>query len=441
MLTLLKADLLSDLRVWIGTFAVLVAAGAAVGIPATLVDSALREKQLVVQLGLLSVASIALTLTVVSLVVVLSSTVRTVIELRRRTFALWLIVGMQPAQVSRVVLAELASVAVAGAALGSLIGWAVSPILVETLLVGSNGLGGIDATLSPLSAAIGGVVVTLVVVITAVPRAREAGTTPVLALLRGGSRRPTRNVVRVILCVLLLGVAASMFGTLPQSFATGANQSVLLGPVLIAAAATVAPLYIPGLIRLWTAVVPSRSSVSWFLARATVIDSAQRSSASVVSFFVAIGLLWTFLVGQNTVASASLESTAADPRPLALLLGGPTLLAAIGAAAGVLMASSFREREDALLDVAGAEPSVRTLTAAWEALIFVVTAAILALLTAAVVALGLALFLHPQAPALKPEFVPLIGLIGTATCLLLAWAATFAPRLSRSGTTVEILGS
>jgi putative ABC transport system permease protein len=439
MLGLLRADLVGDLRVWIGTFAVLVAAGAAVGIPATLVDSALHQSDLFTELGLLTVASIALTLTVVSLVVVLTSTVRTLVELRRRTFALWLIVGMQPSQVSRLVLGELAVVAVAGAGLGSFLTWVVSPTLVKQFLVGSSGLGGVVTTLAPGSAAIGGAVVVVVVLLAAIPRAREAGATPVLTLLRGGRRRQTKFVARSVACVLLLALAGSMYAGLPQSFATGASQSVLIGPVLIAAAATAAPFYVTSLIRLWTAVVPSTRSVSWFLARATVIDSAQRSSASVVSFYVAIGLLWTFLVGQNTVASATTSSIVADPRPLGLLLGGPTLLAAIGAAAGVLMASSFREREDALLDVAGADTPVRTLTAAWEALIYVVTAGILATVTAAAVALGLAAFLSPQAPALRPELLPMLGVGATVVCLVLAWAATFAPRLSRSGTTVEVL--
>ena len=439
MLALLRADLFGDLRVWIGTFAVLVSAGAAAGIPATLVDTALHERELYVQLGLLSVASIALTISVVSLVVVLSSTVRTLGELRRRTFALWLIVGMQPSQVTRLVLGELAAVAIAGAAVGSVLAWAVCPTLVKALLVGSDGLGGVTPTLGAGSAAIGGAVVVLVVAIAAVPRAREAGSTPVLALLQGGRRRKPAAVGRIVVCALLLALAASMYATLPQSFASGATQSVLIGPVLIAAAASVAPLYVPGLIRLWTSIVPSTRSVAWFLARATVIDSAQRSSASVVSFYVAIGLLWTFLVGQNTVASASAQSVAADPRPLALLLGGPTLLAAVGAAAGVLMASSFREREDALLDVAGAEGNVRTLTAAWEALIYVATAAILAAVTAAAVAFGLTAFLAPVAPTMRPQLVPWLGVVRAATCLLLAWVATFAPRLSRSGSTVEVL--
>jgi putative ABC transport system permease protein len=370
---------------------------------------------------------------------VLSSTVRTVVELRRKSFALWLIVGLQPSQVSRLVLGELAVIAVIAAALGSLIAWAVCPALVKALLVGSAGLGGITPTLGLGSAALGGAFVALVVCLAAIPRAREAGSTPVLTLLRGGQRPRERRIGRIIVGLLLLGLLASMYFSLPDSLPRGAAQSVLMGPVLIAAASAVAPMYIPGFIRLWTSVIPARWSVSWFLARSTVIDSSQRSSASVVAFYIAIGLLWTFLVGQNTVASATGAAGATDARPLLLLLGGPSLLAAIGAAAGVLMASSFREREDALLDVAGADRSVQNLTAAWEALIYVATAAILAGVTACLIAVGTALILIEPAPDIRPEFVPLVGTTATAVCLVLAWAATFGPRLSRRASTVEVL--
>jgi len=43
------------------------------------------------------------------------------------------------------------------------------------------------------------------------------------------------------------------------------------------------------------------------------------------------------------------------------------------------------------------------------------------------------------APTMRPQLLPWLGLVGAATCLLLAWVATFAPRLSRSGSTVEVL--
>ncbi|SMH44247.1 putative ABC transport system permease protein [Rathayibacter oskolensis] len=440
MLTLLRSDLLGDLRLWWGTFFVLVAAGAVAGVPTTLIETALNEEGFL-RLGILAVASTALVLATVSLVLVLSSTVRTLVELRRRTFALWLVVGMQPAQVAVIVVCEVALVASAGAGVGAAVAYGLCPSLVGILLEGSSGLQDVRPVLSPGSALLGGLVAVVVAVLAALPLAREAGSTPVLSLLRGEQPRRVRVVRRAILAVLLVAVAGSMYAGLPGALPSGAAQSVLLGPVLIAAAATAAPVYMPALIRLWTSVIPARVSVAWFLARETVITSAQRSSAAVVAFLVAIGLPWTFLVGQQTVASAvSGAGSAVDPRPLALLLGGPALLAAIGAAAGLLMASSNREREDALLEAAGADDSARTLTSAWEALIYVVTAGIVAGIVAVAVGGGATLFLVAVAPAVRPALVPGVAVGATLVCLLLGWIATFAPRLGRTRAIVEVLG-
>lgn len=440
MLTLLRSDLLGDLRLWWGTFFVLVAAGAIAGVPATLIETAVGEDGFL-RLGILAVASTALALSTVSLVLVLSSTVRTLVELRRRTFALWLLVGMQPAQVAVVVVGEVALVASAGAGVGAAVAYGLCPPLIDSLLNGSSGLEDVRPVLSPGSALAGALVAVVVTVLATLPLAREAGSTPVLSLLRGEQPRRVRVVRRVILAVLLLLVAGSMYAGLPTALPTGAAQSVLLGPVLVAAAATAAPVYMPALIRLWTGVIPARVSVAWFLARATVITSAQRSSAAVVAFLVAIGLPWTFLVGQQTVASAiSGAGSAVDPRPLALLLGGPALLAAIGAGAGLLMASSNREREDALLEVAGADRSARTLTSAWEALIYVITAGIVAGVIALAVGAGATLFLVSVAPDVRPEPVPGVALGATLICLALGWIATFAPRLARTRGVVDVLG-
>ncbi|MHA0112049.1 hypothetical protein ACXYUI_34100, partial [Klebsiella pneumoniae] len=71
------------------------------------------------------------------------------------------------------------------------------------------------------------------------------------------------------------------------------------------------------------------------------------------------------------------DAVALDVRPLALLLGGPTLLAAVGAAATVFMASAPRARDDETLRIVGAGTETRRLVVTWEATIGVVTAALI----------------------------------------------------------------
>jgi putative ABC transport system permease protein len=442
MRDLLRADLLSNLRVWIGTFVVLVAAAVAAGLPATLIDTATHAEMLT-SLALLVLASTLIVLTTISVTVVLTSAVRSLVELRRRSFALWLIVGMQPRQVARIILGQIAIVAVAAAAVGGAVAAAVCPPVVGALLGAASGIETVRPTLGLPAAAICSAVVVLVTVLATMPLARQAGFTRPIAVLRGEAPGRGRPVVRIVLAVLLLVLAASMIGGLPGALANGASQSVLIGPVLIAAVSVVAQFIVPGIVRAWTALIPADTSVTWLLARASVIDAARRSSASIVSFTVALGLPWTFLVGQQTIATATAASGGAglDPRSLGLLMGGPTLLAAVGAAAGVFMASDSREHESALLTVAGAAPSTRLLTAVWEALIYVVTAAILSGAVVVVVALGSTLVLLPTAPAVRPEFGLAYGAASVAACLLLAWAATFAPMLARPRDTVAVLTS
>ncbi|MHA4899897.1 hypothetical protein, partial [Enterococcus faecium] len=72
--------------VWLGVIAVLVTAGAIAGIPASLIDAALASDT-TVMLGLLAIAGVVIALTAVSLVAVLTSIVRILVELRRPTFA------------------------------------------------------------------------------------------------------------------------------------------------------------------------------------------------------------------------------------------------------------------------------------------------------------------------------------------------------------------
>ncbi|MFK9236742.1 FtsX-like permease family protein, partial [Escherichia coli] len=93
-----------------------------------------------VMLGLLAIAGVVIALTAVSLVAVLTSIVRILVELRRPTFALWLIVGLTPRQVSTVLLAELAVVSTVSLAVGSAVAIAVAPPLLTALLSASPGL-------------------------------------------------------------------------------------------------------------------------------------------------------------------------------------------------------------------------------------------------------------------------------------------------------------
>lgn len=423
MLRLIATDLRTNAVVWLGVIAVLVTAGAIAGIPASLIDAALASDT-TVMLGLLAIAGVVIALTAVSLVAVLTSIVRILVELRRPTFALWLIVGLTPRQVSTVLLAELAVVSTVSLAVGSAVAIAVAPPLLTALLSASPGLETVRIDLHAGPATAVAALALLPTVLSAIPLARAAGRTPVLTLLRGEQTTRMRVTLRVLGSAVLLAIAASMIAGLPGSLPTGAAQSVLIGPVLIAAAAVSVPVFSPPLIRAWTAIVPASRSASWHVARAVSTETSRRSSASTTAFLVAIGLPWTFLVGQQTAATAMTDAVALDVRPLALLLGGPTLLAAVGAAATVFMASAPRARDDETLRIVGAGTETRRLVVTWEATIGVVTAALIAVAAAAIVGVAESLLLGGVAPGTHPQFAP--DTLAALVLLMLALGVTAA---------------
>ena len=417
MFRLVVTDLRTNAAVWVGVIAVLVTAGAIAGIPAALIETALASET-TVMLGLLAVAGVVIALTAVSLVAVLTSIVRILIELRRPTFALWLIVGLTPRQVSTALLTELAVIAAVAVGVGSAVAVALAPPALSALLSGSPGLDTVRVQLHAPTAGVGAAVALVVTLLSAAPLARAAGRTPVLTLLRGGQTSRSRVVPRVLGSAALLAIFVSMVAGLPGALPTGAAQSVLIGPMLIAAAAVSMPVFAPPLMRAWTAIVPASVSASWHVARAVSVESSRRSSASITAFLVAVGLPWTFLVGQQTAATAMTDAVAVDARPLALLLGGPTLLAAVGAAATVFMANGPRARDDETLRIVGADGTTRRLVVAAEAVIGVLTAAIVAAAAALMVVIAETLLLRSVAPDTHPELAP-----GTAAALVLLMLA------------------
>jgi len=106
-----------------------------------------------------------------------------------------------------------------------------------------------------------------------------------------------------------------------------------------------------------------------------------------------------------------------------LMLGGPLLLAGVGAMATVFMSGYAREREFALLRAAGSTPRTILLTAVWEAIIYTVTAAILAALAILVGAVVLALALELSAPVLSLSSGAIVVIGG----FMLLLAATLIP--------------
>lgn len=377
MTRLVLADLLAGVRIWAGLAAVLVAAGLAGTVPAALVRAGLDASGNAA-LAAYSLAGTSTLLSVVAVLVVTTSTLRLAVTVRARTFALWQVVGVLPRTAARIVLVEVLLVGFVAAVLGVLLGAAVAPRFVAYGLRGSSGLEALTPRLAGPDLVVVALVTAGVVVLAAVgPSRRVAGTPPIAALRDPDVVDHRRRLLPLLVAAGLAVVATGMLSTLPSSAARGANQLLLIGVVLVAVAAALAPQLTHPLLRAWSA-LPARWWPSLFLARAAALQGLGRTAAGVSAVVVAAGLPAALLAGAHASAALSGGSSGSAGAGIALLIGGPVLLASIGAAAGVLISARDRSREQALLRAAGAGPAQTAGIAVLETFLVAVTGLLLA---------------------------------------------------------------
>ncbi len=431
MIRLVLSDLAGHARVWLGTLAVTIAAGFVAAIAAGLIETGAFHGGRV-QEGLGSTSSAVIAFTAVTALIVLSSTANLTVALQQRGYALWQLVGIRPALVGLVVLAQLGIVGILGALIGCLIAMPVFGPLFTWAFREWEHMRGISLHLGIVSVLAVTAAIAVIVLLGGLRGARRAGRTPPIEALRDPEPPRVRmGWLRLLLTaatlIAIVGIAASLNGA---SFSQISGQSILLTPLIAAVLAAAGPIVFPLVLRAWTALLPARASASWFLARNSARYRLSHSSAAISPLMVAIALTAGLYTTGATLNAAYAAQTGSSedygtlaPEGVVILLGGPLLLSAVAAAATVFMSGHARERELALVQAAGSTRAAIVLTAIWEALIYAVTAVLLG--TAATVAGGLIVAAALALPFPSVSFAPL-GLIAGGG-LLLILAATVAP--------------
>lgn len=132
----------------------------------------------------------------------------------------------------------------------------------------------------------------------------------------------------------------------------------------------------------------------------------------------------TALQIQGTGGNAELHTN-----EVAILLGGPLLLSAVGSAIVVFITNRTRKKELALLQASGSTHQTIILTAVFEALIYVITATLLAfaiiLSSSIIIAAGLSTTIHGTTPTV--DSAPALVIAGASSVLVLI--ATLAPTI------------
>ena len=382
MIRLVFLDLRDHAATWIGAFAVAVACGYIGGWVVSLTVTLepyprLRDLGWTILL-FSSVAAIA----------VLMTTANLTVSAQRRSYALWQLANVSPRQVSRVVLAQLATVAVLGAACGTLLEAAMFEPLFPWVF-SSPDYQPIDQVVCQVGAPLlplVWLVVAAVFALGGLKGARSAGrTSPMTALREPEPVRKGVTALRLLLFAALafgtVQLAASLFGADLRDL----GKSLYLPLLLVATLVPVASAVLSALLAAWTRLVPQRRWNAWYLARHTARYGLAASTSVEMPVVVGFSLfsLGTLLEGYIRQHGLVDYSATLDWTTAVLLLGGPILLCAVGAAVSVVMTSKSRARDVALLLASGAHPRTLVAAAACEALIHVATAT---LVGAAVVA-------------------------------------------------------
>jgi putative ABC transport system permease protein len=431
VIRLVFRDLVSNMPIWLGALVVTAAAGAAVSVAAGLVTSGFGLG-FVYAVGLATLAFIATVLTIISIVAVLGNVTRLTVDLQRRSYALWQLVGVPAARVTWIVRTQLTVVAVLGSTLGTVIAAPFIPGILRFGLSDSSGLQEVEPQTQVGSQLVVVLFVSLVVVFGGLKASRRAGRVRAIEVLRDADGDATRmGIPRWILLGLTLALAVLMTWTVGNNSGGGSGQLLIIGPMFTAVGICAIPLVAPPLLRTWTRLIPDRTSTSWFLARNAAGFQVSRSTATISALVVTIALPGSFYAAFSTngnfVRSSTGESMGTlGPGSFLILLGGPLLVSLAGAAATVLMATRTREQETALVQAAGGGRSLVLMRATWEALILVGTAALIAAGVQIVTGVGMALSLSRLAGTV-PAFGLQPAVTAVAICVIVITAASAIP--------------
>lgn len=424
MIRLVFSDLLDHASTWIGAFAVAVVCGYLGGWVASIEFTAGTYK------ALQNVGAAVLMFSLVAAVVVLTSAANLTVSAQRRSYALWQLANVMPRMISRVVLVQLVVVAVMGAVCGTLLAAAtfipLFPLLFDPLLGSNQVIPQVGFSLMP-AVWLGVVGVFLC---GGLKGARSAAQTPPLTVLREPEPKCVgitwlRGVLFVGVGVGIYEVVSIMLGSAPDVVM---NWSLYLPILLTALLALVAPVAFSLVMRAWTTLIPQARWNAWYIARHTARYSLSSSTSVETPIMVGFGLVAGVYSAVNLWAQYAINqgSTTFTGIPwigAILIMGGPVLLCATGAAVSVVMTSRSRTRDVALLIASGAQPQTIRAAAVCEAAIHALTATLVGtfgvITSNAIVALAVGLPLFGSLAFGEGLVVSLVGflLVLTATCI------------------------
>lgn len=376
MMRLIFSDLRDHAATWIGAFAIALVCGYLGGWVVSIEATTASYKNLE------SFSFAVAIFSILAAVPVLVSASNLTVAAQKRSYALWQLGNASPCRVSVVVLFQLVIVAMLGALVGTFIEAATYTLLFFWVFSSYAPPSDIALHVGVPFMPIVWVVVSGIFLAGGFTGARSAGCTPPLVALRGlEPKRCGMTWLRALLFVGLAVVIWQLVAFLVAAEGGSGLPSTMYVPLLVPAALTaLAPVVFSTLLNAWTSLVPHAHWNVWYLARHMARFGLSTSTAVETPIMLGFGLIAGIFSLGNSMAVYAQQlgmfdfNTTLDWTSSILLLGGPVLLCATGAAVSVVMSSRSRARDVALLVSCGARPLTLLAAAVCEALIHTITA-------------------------------------------------------------------
>ncbi|UNX54199.1 ABC transporter permease [Georgenia sp. TF02-10] len=310
------------------------------------------------------------------------------VEAERALMGQWRLAGALPRQTSAIAIGLVALTALVGSIPGVALAAVVGPPLVNLVnSMAGPGLEEVPVSMHLIPAAIAIVLTVITCLLGALAPARRAARVPAVeALVTTSPHRTRLTTARMVLTVLGILAAAAIVAIAPNVPATSNGPVTIafyLGLCLILTFYAAAPALVPAIIRGWGRLLNLVTGPAWQIARRSAMARAQISSATVAPLAaglgcvgVLIGTVRTFLAQARTVGITDVNLL--DSWVIVVVA---TVMLTGCSVAVVSLTSRNREREFALLRSAGATPSTLGRMVLLEALLYVITALLLATVT------------------------------------------------------------
>lgn len=437
-------ELVRSYRLWVGSLVVIIASSAVCAAALAQFATAATLSEVEGD-SLRSMSQGIIAFALLAAITITAATTNLAVASGRRGYALLQLAGFLPRQLVVMVLSQLVMLTLVGTSLGIACGRLIAQPLLDLAIAQTNIRGTVSVVYGATTAIWSFGLFVGVVMLSGVRAAVNAGrVAPIEALREPEPPRIRMGVLRWIAVgtagLVSLGLGLGVARTSLSFSLDGQNLglSLLLGLgmlfsiALTTLAASLGPVLYPLVLGGWTALIPSKLSGAWFLARRSCRYRITQSTAAVTPLMVGIalpGCLYTLFLTAGNALSLPGHSGSVNTGSIFTILGPALLLAAIGSATVIFMTSRTRARDNALVSVSGGTVLTSALSALLEAVIYVVTALLIAALIFGVVGLVAAIAFGTVIPGIHPVYGVATALAIAAVGFVIIGTATLLPTL------------